>query len=83
MKRRRTKTYEQELKYIWDNKAVEDYKLERAKAEGIKLGEAKGKAEAKKDFAIKLLKSELSVETIAEYMDKKLYKKLQTNKLFY
>ncbi|KJV70489.1 Rpn family recombination-promoting nuclease/putative transposase [Orientia tsutsugamushi] len=35
-------TYEQELKRIWDNKAVEDYKLERAKAEGIKLGEAKG-----------------------------------------
>ncbi|QES95564.1 Rpn family recombination-promoting nuclease/putative transposase [Orientia tsutsugamushi] len=70
-------TYEQELKRIWDNKAVEDYKLERAKAEGIKLGEAKGiklgeakgKAEAKKDFAIKLLKSELSVETIAEYTD--------------
>ncbi|KJW04275.1 putative permease [Orientia tsutsugamushi str. Sido] len=27
-------TYEQELKRIWDNKAVEDYKLERAKAEG-------------------------------------------------
>ncbi|KJV51843.1 putative permease [Orientia tsutsugamushi str. Gilliam] len=54
-------TYEQELKRIWDNKAVEDYKLERAKAEG--------KAEAKKDFAIKLLKSELSVETIAKYTD--------------
>ncbi|SPM46095.1 transposase [Orientia tsutsugamushi] len=86
-------TYEQELKRIWDNKAVEDYKLERAKAEGIKLGEAKGiklgeakgiklgeakgkaegiklgEAKAKTDFAIKLLKSELSVETIAEYTD--------------
>ncbi|BAG39608.1 hypothetical protein OTT_0150 [Orientia tsutsugamushi str. Ikeda] len=24
-------TYEQELKRIWDNKAVEDYKLKRAK----------------------------------------------------
>ncbi|SPP26295.1 transposase [Orientia tsutsugamushi] len=28
-------TYEQELKRIWDNKAVEDYKLERAKVETI------------------------------------------------
>ncbi|KJV73246.1 putative permease [Orientia tsutsugamushi str. TA763] len=42
-------TYEQELKRIWDNKAVEDYKLERAKAEGIKLKvklKAKGEGKA-------------------------------------
>ena len=30
--------YEQEIKRIWDNRAVEEYKLEQAEAKGIEKG---------------------------------------------
>ena len=39
--------YEQELKRIRDNRAAEDYLIEKGKAEGIELGIEKGKAEGK------------------------------------
>ncbi|KJV54287.1 PD-(D/E)XK nuclease transposase family protein [Orientia tsutsugamushi str. Gilliam] len=44
-------TYEQELKRIWDNKAVEDYKLERAKAEGKAKVKPKAKLKVKQGKA--------------------------------
>ncbi|MCC8419272.1 MAG: Rpn family recombination-promoting nuclease/putative transposase, partial [Rickettsia endosymbiont of Glossina mortisans submortisans] len=62
-------TYEQETKRIMDNKASEDYLIKTAKAEGkaegIKIGESKGKAEEKIEIARNLLSQNIDISTIS------------------
>ncbi|MCC8369341.1 MAG: Rpn family recombination-promoting nuclease/putative transposase [Rickettsia endosymbiont of Oxypoda opaca] len=53
-------SYEQELKRIWDNRAVEEYKLQHAKEEGIQIGKAEGKAEGEYSKTVEIAKKMLS-----------------------
>ncbi|MGI2262407.1 Rpn family recombination-promoting nuclease/putative transposase, partial [Candidatus Cardinium hertigii] len=56
-------TYEQEIKRIMDNQAVEDYMKQAAKEEGIeegiRIGEEKGKREGEKEKALSIAKAML------------------------
>ena len=69
--------YEQETKRVWDNKAVEEYKLaqaaEKGKAEGKAVGKAEGKAEGEKEKAMfiakKMLSRNKSIEEIMEFTE--------------
>ncbi|MGI4776150.1 MAG: hypothetical protein ACRYE9_04435, partial [Janthinobacterium lividum] len=65
-------TYEQEIKRIMDNQAVEDYKvkqmaqaLEQAKAESLAEGLEKGLEKGKIQIARKLLAQNIDISTIS------------------
>ena len=52
--------YEQEIKRVWDNQAVEDYKILKAEEKGLKKGKAEGKAEGRHEEKIIIAKNLLS-----------------------
>jgi len=71
-------TYEQEIKRIMDNRAVEDYKLAQTqamiergkaegKAEGIQIGEVRGEEQKALAIATAMLKKDMLVEEIIEF----------------
>jgi predicted transposase/invertase (TIGR01784 family) len=66
--------YEQELKRIWDNKAVEEYKINKTKAEikkakeeGKEEGKAEGRKEEKFALAKKMLVKNRPLDEIMEF----------------
>ncbi|MCC8461809.1 MAG: Rpn family recombination-promoting nuclease/putative transposase [Rickettsia endosymbiont of Ecitomorpha arachnoides] len=65
-------SYEQELKRIWDNRAVEEYKLHYAKEEGIQIGKTEGiqigKTEGKAEENIRV-KIEIAKKMLAKGSD--------------
>ncbi|MCC8369750.1 MAG: transposase, partial [Rickettsia endosymbiont of Oxypoda opaca] len=61
--------YEQEIKRIMDNKAVEDFMIEsaeaRGEARGMQIGKAEGKAETMTLVAKNLLAQNIDINTIS------------------
>ena len=61
--------YDQEIKRIWDNRAVEEFKLETAREEGLKAGIEKGiekgREEAIAITARKMLQQNLNLKMIS------------------
>jgi len=54
--------YQQSIKHEMDNRAAEKFKLEEAEEKGMR----KGKAEGKRDIALKMLKRNRPVDEIIE-----------------
>jgi predicted transposase/invertase (TIGR01784 family) len=65
------RAYEKEIKRIMDNRAVLNYKIEKAEARGRAEGEARGRAEGKNEEKIAMAKKMLAkgkdIEEIAEF----------------
>jgi predicted transposase/invertase (TIGR01784 family) len=58
--------YKEEVKRIWDNRAVMETAIEAAEERGVAKGEAKGKAEEKREIAKTMLAKGMDVSVISE-----------------
>ena len=65
--------YEQELKRIRDNRAAEDYLIEKGKTEGIELGIEKGKAERDIEIAKNMLSKNYPISDISAMTGLSIY----------